>query len=683
MDPLLPLLRAGQALPTQSGAALVLNTPYPAQLEVQDGTALLVLRSGTTELRLSLLQLPELPLGKALTATLAFEPGQEIRILVSQTGAAITLPLTAPQRTILLQPQQLIQLTQQLNRGESPLLDGKPILTPELRRFLTTNAPITLQLSSHGTLSVQTATPRTTQSIPLSSLKEPAVIQSLLATRLPLMKQSQTAEANGNSMKTLNLDKVLQLSGANIEQNNVRLQPGVDYYARLQVKANQAADLVVQTPQGVLRLPLQQVPPLPPGLPLLLNFQQLNAERLTIQVKVLTGIATEIPLTATQARLLQEPKQLAMLQQQLSRGEVPAQLAGEPLKLPATLSSNTQPVNLQLQPASTTSTAAGSTFEPKGILLSVQPVAAEQVLQLNNKDFLKPLPWQSNQGAATATSGADKATNHVAEQGWRQLLPLLSSSPARLAALPEMPAAVVALLQQVRQAQPGGNQVLSVSEIQQQLQAVLQFQPLQAQPNLSTGAGTLAVAIQLLLGHLLRQPLSDNSKAGGKIQQLAQQIGQLDNQQASQLLRALGSHSSLLQLSQLQNADLPQLNQQWFIPLALQQHQESRFSEILLEQREAEKKPGAEKQKLWQLTMKFDLGQYGQLLAVAKLAGQDLQLQFYTDQPAALRQAEKFLPLLTERCQAQGIQVSQAACQLGKIPDTLGSRRTSLIATQA
>jgi hypothetical protein len=81
--------------------------------------------------------------------------------------------------------------------------------------------------------------------------------------------------------------------------------------------------------------------------------------------------------------------------------------------------------------------------------------------------------------------------------------------------------------------------------------------------------------------------------------------------------------------------------------------------------------------------MKFDLGQYGQLLAVAKLAGQDLQLQFYTDQPAALRQAEKFLPLLTERCQAQGIQVSQAACQLGKIPDTLGSRRTSLIATQA
>ena len=62
--------------------------------------------------------------------------------------------------------------------------------------------------------------------LPLSSLKEPAVIQSLLATRLPLMKQSQTAEANGNSMKTLNLDKVLQLSGANIEQNNVRLQPG-------------------------------------------------------------------------------------------------------------------------------------------------------------------------------------------------------------------------------------------------------------------------------------------------------------------------------------------------------------------------------------------------------------------------------------------------------------------------
>lgn len=497
------------------------------------------------------------------------------------------------------------------------------------------------------------------------------------------MKQSQTAEATGNSMKTLNLDKVLQLSGANIEQNNARLQPGVDYYARLQAKGNQAAELLVQTPQGVLRLPLQQMPSLPPGLPLLLQFQRLSADRVSIQVKVLAGLATEIPLTAAQTRLLQEPKQLAILQQQLSRGEVPAQLAGEPLKLPAMLSSNTQPLSLQLLSTASTNAAAGSLPQPKGMLLSVQPVAAEQVLQLSKKDFLKPLPWQSNQGAVTATAGPDKAASHVAEQGWRQLLPLLSSSPARLAALPEMPAAVVALLQQVRQAQPAGNQVLSVSEIQQQLQAVLQFQPLQAQPNLSTGAGTLAVAIQLLLGHLLRQPLSDNSKAGGKIQQLAQQIGQLDNQQASQLLRALGSHSSLLQLSQLQNADLPQLNQQWFIPLALQQQQESRFSEILLEQREAEKKPGGEKQKHWQLTMKFDLGQYGQLLAVAKLAGQELQLQFYTDQPAALRQAEKFLPLLTERCQAHGIQVSQAACQLGKVPDTLGSRRTSLIATQA
>ena len=81
--------------------------------------------------------------------------------------------------------------------------------------------------------------------------------------------------------------------------------------------------------------------------------------------------------------------------------------------------------------------------------------------------------------------------------------------------------------------------------------------------------------------------------------------------------------------------------------------------------------------------MKFDLGRYGQLMAVAKLQNNDVQLQFYTDEPLALRQAEKFLPLLTERCTAQGLSVSKAQCQLGKIPDTLGSRRTSLIATQA
>ena len=86
--------------------------------------------------------------------------------------------------------------------------------------------------------------------------------------------------------------------------------------------------------------------------------------------------------------------------------------------------------------------------------------------------------------------------------------------------------------------------------------------------------------------------------------------------------------------------------------------------------------PGKKK---WQLTMKFDLQQYGKLLVVAKLQEQDLQLQFYTDHNQALRLAQKFLPLLKDRCLAQGLTVSKADCQLGKIPDSLLPRHNSLL----
>ncbi|MER8149666.1 hypothetical protein ABS241_19960, partial [Acinetobacter baumannii] len=88
-------------------------------------------------------------------------------------------------------------------------------------------------------------------------------------------------------------------------------------------------------------------------------------------------------------------------------------------------------------------------------------------------------------------------------------------------------------------AQPDGSKVLSAPQVVEQLQAALQFQPMQAQPNMGTAAGTLAVAIQLLLGHLLRQPLTAGKEPA--TQRLAQSIGQLDAQQSGQLLRALGS----------------------------------------------------------------------------------------------------------------------------------------------
>lgn len=497
------------------------------------------------------------------------------------------------------------------------------------------------------------------------ALEKPFSISSVLKDALTSLKE--------DVMKAVNLEKVLASTNLTAEHPNIKLQTSTLYFAKLQ-QSQQQAQFILQTAQGPLKLALTSLPSLPLDVPLQLSFKMLQPGIVELDVKVLTALPQTIRLTPAQAELLQDPKQLALLQQRLMRGETITQLAGERLKLPAI---DAKAMQLTLLPIaennSRTASNSNSSWQ-----LSIQPVNSEQKLRLNHSDFLKPLPFASS---ATNTAASTQLKAESSQLAWRQLLPLLENTPASLRNLPDMPAAVQQLLSLVRHTQPSGDKVLSATQVAEQLQASIQFQPLQAQPNIGTAAGTLAVAIQLLLGHLLRQPLNAGKETTA--QRLAQNIGQLDQQQTSQLLRALGSHSSALQLAQLQNADTASIGQQWLIPLALQQQQESRLSQILIEQREAENKDKAEQQKYWQLTMKFDLGRYGQLMAVAKLNNTDVQLQFYTDEPLALRQAEKFLPLLTERCNAQGLSVSKAQCQLGKIPETLGNRRTSLISTKA
>lgn len=475
-------------------------------------------------------------------------------------------------------------------------------------------------------------------------------------------------------MKAVNLDKLFVNANLTAESTNLKLQPGTMYFAKLQLNSQQQAQLIVQTAQGAVKLALSKALSIPTDTPLQIQLQAPNLDILELDIKVLTQLPHMVTLSKAQAALLQDPKQLLLLQQRVMRGETITQVAGEPLKLPA-MDAKLLHLSLMTIPDNTAAKNSGAT---QGWQLSIQPISSEQKFRLASSDFVKPIPLLAQNAEARPSYTPHTESSQLA---WRQLLPLLESTPAALRTMPEMPAAVQQMLALLRQTQPDGKTLLSPTQVVEQLQASLQFNPLQAQPNMATSAGTLAVAIQLLLGHLLRKPLSTSKDSA--TQRLVQTIGLLEPQQSKALLRALGSHSSALQLAQLQNADTAGVQQQWLIPLALQQQQETRLSQILIEEKTAENKDKNAKDKYWQLTMKFDLGNTGQLMAVAKLQQTDVQLQFYTNEPHALRQAEKFLPLLTERCLAQGVNVSKAQCQLGKIPETLGNRRTSFISTKA
>lgn len=339
-------------------------------------------------------------------------------------------------------------------------------------------------------------------------------------------------------------------------------------------------------------------------------------------------------------------------------------------------------------PAVTVNTAAGNyqlqlQLQAGGqSQLVLQPAAASTQISVAMQDINRPvqLAALTNTNAPALTPAAAKiaaqAVPEQLQQAWRNLLPLLPDTPDSLAEQPDLPAPVQAILQIIKRSQPDGGKTLAPAQLVNQLASLLQFQPLQNSPSPQTNGGTLALAIQLLLGHLQQKPVAPATTANAR---LAQLVSQLEQPAASNLLRQLASHSSTLQQSQLSNIDSSNPQQQLLLQLPLHQNEQSVFTQLQIEQREADGKQQGEKQSLWQLTMKFDLQQYGHLLVVARLQQAELQLQFYTDESSTQQLTEKFLPLLKDRCNAQGLAVTKAECVLGKIPDSLVPRANSLV----
>ena len=313
--------------------------------------------------------------------------------------------------------------------------------------------------------------------------------------------------------------------------------------------------------------------------------------------------------------------------------------------------------------------------EQKTIVIEAQP----KVLQVQSS---KTEQNQAVAGTVEATKFIKPQIEPaVLNQAWRQLLPMLNPEWESLAEMPELPEAVKAILQLVRQSQPDASKLTNLAQLPAQLQALLQFNPLQNVTMPQTAAGTLAVAIQLLLGRL-GQTLPQNDKGPNKDHKLKEFVAQLDQTQSSQLLKQLSSQSSSMQHAQLSTLEQQSKDplQQIFLTLPIQNQQVSDFCQIAITQQEEEQEKGKGKSVAWQLSMKFDLKQLGQLLAISKLSGSSLSLQLYTDTSMLKLLAEKYLPLLKDRCKAQGIDVKEAHCQLGKIPDSLMPKTTSLLA---
>jgi len=309
---------------------------------------------------------------------------------------------------------------------------------------------------------------------------------------------------------------------------------------------------------------------------------------------------------------------------------------------------------------------------------------AATTVKVESAAVSRPIQWQQLTTPATETPLQQQPKVAVdLTNAWRQWLPLSNPTVDPLLELPELPPAVLAILKELKAQTLDTSRPIMQAQLQQQLSAALQFNPLQQISQTNSSANTLAVALQLLLGRLGNQPPADvKSSPAQRLQNL---VAQLDQTQSGTLLKQLAGHASKMQGAQFATAEQaqnPQQLQQLFIQLPLLQQGESRFAELALTEREADGKAGEAKRMQWQLTMKFDLAAAGHLLVQVRLTGLEVSLQFYAEQATVVSSAEQFLPLLKDRLKMQGLAVTEAQCQLGKIPEQLFARSNSLLAVR-
>lgn len=107
----------------------------------------------------------------------------------------------------------------------------------------------------------------------------------------------------------------------------------------------------------------------------------------------------------------------------------------------------------------------------------------------------------------------------------------------------------------------------------------------------------------------------------------------------------------------------------------------------LLIKREQEKDPKTNKAKskgtYWALTMKLPVGDIGEILAKAKINGNNLDLDFYTSNDVTKNLVFNFIPVLKKRFEQLGIDMGNCRCQLGKIPEALQQRPYHLFEARA
>ena len=164
---------------------------------------------------------------------------------------------------------------------------------------------------------------------------------------------------------------------------------------------------------------------------------------------------------------------------------------------------------------------------------------------------------------------------------------------------------------------------------------------------------------------------------------VSQDMNQLDGRQQllSQLKTLLSSH----QQNKIANVDSRIQGQDsfYYILPSLSQHQSP--PELLIKREQGgqnNKHAQAGQRSLWNITMKLDIGDSGQVLAKSKIDKNTITLDLYASSEEVLKRIGDTLPYLHKRLISLGLVVENTSYQRGHIPDTLNSRPHQIFETR-
>jgi hypothetical protein len=164
---------------------------------------------------------------------------------------------------------------------------------------------------------------------------------------------------------------------------------------------------------------------------------------------------------------------------------------------------------------------------------------------------------------------------------------------------------------------------------------------------------------------------------------VSQDMNQLDGRQQllSQLKTLLSSH----QQNKIANVDSRIQGQDsfYYVLPSLSQHQSP--PELLINREQGgqnNKHAQAGQRSLWNITMKLDIGDSGQVLAKSKIDKSTITLDLYASNDEVLRRIGDTLPYLHNRLTSLGLVVENTSYQRGHIPESLSSRPHQIFETR-